>query len=574
MNWIEAIVSTIQQLPMHTLESAIQYHCTQIKYNSAGRKSIIHLGILYFKVKKFSQATLYLHKALIQNPNTLVLYYYLAHCYRALNNLKNAIDYYQKVLNIDPQYAPAFNHLGCIFHKQKLFQKAKKYYEYATTLQVHYLDAEINLALLCIDQEQHALAYEKFQSILVWEKNSLIVYAQLGQLAIKQQDFLEAKKYYQILINLIPEGVDIWTNLGAVHLALDESIEAEACFKKALNLDTNHSNARNNLAALYLKQNYLENAIVEYMRYTSQVPNDAEGFYNLGVGHMLLGQLSKAIQCFQKVIALNKNTLNAWCNLAAIYLQLNELKEAYISYQNVLVIAPTHSTATFMSCALRQSNILFPNTKQVEKSIPAFAPLAHIKNLFDSYADHFEQHVATLNYQLPNQLYQLVSPFLKNHHTVLDLGCGTGLMGIQIQAKKTLIGVDISTQMLKEARKKNIYEELIEADLYTFLQGCTQKYDIILCADTLVYLGKLDQFFDVLTHAVKKTTFFAFSVEELQSDQQESYRLEATGRYQHCKTALLRLATHYGWKLCKQRSVIGRINRGQTVNTGLFLLQR
>jgi SAM-dependent methyltransferase len=50
---------------------------------------------------------------------------------------------------------------------------------------------------------------------------------------------------------------------------------------------------------------------------------------------------------------------------------------------------------------------------------------------------------------------------------VLDLGCGTGLVGVELASRgyHHVDGLDISTNMLAEARVKSIYEDLLEGDM-------------------------------------------------------------------------------------------------------------
>lgn len=50
---------------------------------------------------------------------------------------------------------------------------------------------------------------------------------------------------------------------------------------------------------------------------------------------------------------------------------------------------------------------------------------------------------------------------------VLDLGCGTGLVGVELASRdyRHIDGLDISTNMLAEARAKAVYQDLLEGDM-------------------------------------------------------------------------------------------------------------
>ena len=76
------------------------------------------------------------------------------------------------------------------------------------------------------------------------------------------------------------------------------------------------------------------------------------------------------------------------------------------------------------------------------------APRQYVESLFDGYAKKFEQSlVGNLEYKTPKMLTDIV---VKEHGggllgSVLDLGCGTGLMGVEIKDYcSNLEGIDLS----------------------------------------------------------------------------------------------------------------------------------
>ena len=89
--------------------------------------------------------------------------------------------------------------------------------------------------------------------------------------------------------------------------------------------------------------------------------------------------------------------------------------------------------------------------------------------------------------------------------------------------------------MLKEASKKKIYKRLIEGDLFHFLQRKKEKeskmgYDLIVCCDTVPYLGSLDKLFELVGHSLKRGAFL-FSFEAL--EKQRDWELSFNGRFKH-----------------------------------------
>jgi SAM-dependent methyltransferase len=107
--------------------------------------------------------------------------------------------------------------------------------------------------------------------------------------------------------------------------------------------------------------------------------------------------------------------------------------------------------------------------------------------------------IGHLAYAAPQILFDLASMVMPGHDklTILDLGCGTGLAGAVFKPLAVqLDGVDLSPAMIEKARTRNIYDHLAVQDLTTALGAEGPSYDLILAADTLVYLGDLKPVFE------------------------------------------------------------------------------
>ena len=85
------------------------------------------------------------------------------------------------------------------------------------------------------------------------------------------------------------------------------------------------------------------------------------------------------------------------------------------------------------------------------------APRDHVEKLFDGYAQKFDASlIKKLDYQIPKSLSKMV---MSSKHddslgNILDLGCGTGLLGVELnQYCKNIEGIDLSNCMLDQAKK-------------------------------------------------------------------------------------------------------------------------
>ena len=99
---------------------------------------------------------------------------------------------------------------------------------------------------------------------------------------------------------------------------------------------------------------------------------------------------------------------------------------------------------------------------------------------------------------------------------VLDMGCGTGLVGQYLVERgfKTVVGIDASAGMIEKARTKNTYSELHELFLGrpdTFPEQFHGRFDVITASGILAE-GHLDnRVFDEMLMALKTGGYAIFA---------------------------------------------------------------
>jgi predicted TPR repeat methyltransferase len=155
---------------------------------------------------------------------------------------------------------------------------------------------------------------------------------------------------------------------------------------------------------------------------------------------------------------------------------------------------------------------------------------------------------------------------------MLDIGCGTGLCGAALQPfAKSLTGVDLAPNMLAVARQKNLYDQLITADLTDFLQNAHQQYDLILGGDVLVYMGELTTLFALTAQALRPNGLFIFNTE---IDEGSAFKMNQSGRFAHSKSYLATQAAEHQFAVLDYQKIITRQQNNAPVYGHLFVLQR
>src|SRR5258706_8333329 len=190
---------------------------------------------------------------------------------------------------------------------------------------------------------------------------------------------------------------------------------------------------------------------------------------------------------------------------------MRRLEDAVASFDRALALAPDLETAR------NNRNLALLELKRISR-IPAVA----VRALFDDYASYYDSAmVGSLGYRAPSHLRSLagrVMPDAAPPMRVLDLGCGTGLSGEAFQdltAGGRLDGIDLSPGMIEEARRRNIYSDLIIEDFETALAVPGLSYDLIIAGDALIYHGDL---LPVLSGAARRLDpggFCLFTVERI-----------------------------------------------------------
>ncbi|HEX3664392.1 MAG TPA: methyltransferase domain-containing protein [Rhizomicrobium sp.] len=172
----------------------------------------------------------------------------------------------------------------------------------------------------------------------------------------------------------------------------------------------------------------------------------------------------------------------------------------------------------------------------------------YVRHLFDQFAPEYDTRmVEHLHYRAPailRELGDMLGLGFTGPHAILDLGCGTGLMGTASQGlADRLDGVDLSPLMIEKARERGIYDSLFQSDIVDWLAACDRRYDLVFAADTLVYLGELTSLFAGLSPVLSPGGHFLFTVEAKDG---EGFELGPKRRWRHSEAYLRSVAEGAG----------------------------
>lgn len=395
-------------------------------------------------------------------------------------------------------------------------------------------------------------------------------------------------------VQLGPLNAEAHNNLAVLLNELGRLKEAEVSYKKAIELKPDYAEAHSNLAIILKEQSRLKEAEACYRQAIKLKPDYAEAHYNMGNTLKELGRLEEAEACYKKAIKLKPDYVKAYNNLGVMLQEQGRLDEAEVSYKKAITLKPDYADFyANLGNTLRDQDKLLEAKLNYKKAIELksdskkfkhifdaltgkttnFAPREYVEVLFDNYAINFENSLVNkLEYKTPNKIVEMIVAKNPNIQlgSVLDLGCGTGLIGDEIKKYcSNLEGVDLSKLMLEKASAKNIYDKLEHKDIVEYLSTEDLDFNYFISSDVFVYVGNLSEIFRLIKSRNKSKGKFVFSTEHTDRD---GFFLEQTGRYSHSKKYIESLCNKFGYKLSHFEVVNLRKNKNKFIIGGLYFL--
>jgi predicted TPR repeat methyltransferase len=453
-----------------------------------------------------------------------------------LGRIDAAIAAYEAALARRPDYAEACNNLGTALRRGGRLEAAESAFRRALGHRPDYFDALGNLGKLQIEIGKNAAALETYQRLLGYRATDVDALKAVGDLLVVLDRDDEALPYYAAALDIRPRDTDLLDHLAVALLVLERSGEALAIVHTAVGIDSRHAAAQ----------------------------------LHYGIALEKVGQVPAALTALRTAIALDPAMPLAHFTLGMLCLATEAPDEARAVFAAWYEREPDHPTARHMMAAVTGTDV------------PQRASAAYIIQTFDSFAKTFDRQLDRLEYRAPQLLADLIAAAApastgpSARLAVADLGCGTGLCGPLLRPLSArLVGVDLAAGMLERARRRGVYDELVEGELGDFLLARPGAFDLIIAADTLIYFGALEEPLAAAAAALRPGGRFGFTLEAGgEAGGKAGYRLATSGRYQHAEGYVRRSLAAAGLTPIRIERATLRTEAGQPVGGLLVLAER
>lgn len=534
------------------------------------------LGLIAQQRGFHQEAASYFYRAAESAPNHFPVFFNLAVSLEALNRHLEALEAYAKSLQLKPQTKEAHFGRANIFWHIGNTKQAQKEFEAAIAIDADYAEAQVNSAEMNDDEA-------KLENLKLKYPKCAAAYYYLGRRKFSAGNYTQAQKYLSVADELLAS--DEIKTLLAVSLLQNkcEQEKALTLLYQAVELNPHNAEALLKIADFQANQKNYAEAEKYYKKAIEFSPQNLSAHTNYAAMLIKTKRTLEALEEYRAAVLIAPETPEISYNLAQILRELKDYEQALLLMFNAFYSAPEHNDwGINIAETLALLNKTEPEkAKKIAQNwyekMPDNIIARHSWNavngktdaddseynrlLFNVFAPTYEATLSNINYKAAAEIASICG---KCGGKILDLGCGSGILGAALKNNENeIFGVDISEQMLKSAELKNSYKQLICGDIINFLQNNSEHFDLIVAADVFCYFGNLSPIFE---HCFPSK--FVFSIEV--DDKTETYVLQANGRYKHNPQYAENLLKTVGYQKITQTQSVIRTEDGEDVIGSIF----
>ena len=474
---------------------------------------------------------------------------------------EQAISYLQASLVSDPHSSIALTTLGTAFRMCGDYDRAIASLKQAIKLNPQDILSHFNMGVALTENGSLDGAIVSFKKALSIKPDYAAAYFCMGNAQKEKGDLEEAIESFKQAIKISPDYSGAYNNMGNALRQNGDLEGAIESFKQALKMQPHDYVAYNNMGIVLDAMGNSDAAMDNYTRAIKIKPKYADAHHNMGGVLSGMGRTEAAIEAYKNALSIRPDYADTYHAIGGVFVKIGDTEAAIEAYKQALNIEPDHVSSQHLLAALTG-----------QKSVSA--PNKYIESLFDNYSSKFEESlIQDLGYRMPKAIAELIWKLKSGAQfsSMLDLGCGTGLVGVELRdICQNIEGIDLSRLMLRQASQKNAYDKLNHTGIVEYLSKATLDFDLFIAADVFVYVGDLAEVFRLIKLHNKCKGWLVFSTEHTEKD---GFSLEASGRYSHSKSYIESLCAEFKYNLQHFSKVKLRKEGGELLSGGLYALK-
>ena len=317
-------------------------------------------------------------------------------------------------------------------------------------------------------------------------------------------------------------------------------------------------------AAIAVKCQHYPQAALWAEQASAMAPESAQLKHLMAEAQAYNGQYEEAIALYTELLSQEPDNTDFLHDRLLAYINTAQTPLAQQDAERLVALAPDNETFTYYASMLKGET-------------PATQPASLVTRLFDTSAAQFDQHlIGNLQYTLPQDVAQWILDWYPDKKVdVLDLGCGTGLLGASLgPLKGVIVGVDLSPKMIEKAAQRGVYAQFNQVNVLDALQATPEShYDVITALDVLIYVGDLSTVIPNAHRILTPGGRFVFSCEAAPK-KVKTFALQATQRFVHQQDHVNKLLKAAGFGQIQMETRALRLEAGEPVQGFVVTAQK
>lgn len=374
----------------------------------------------------------------------------------------------------------------------------------------------------------------------------------------------EAVRALETANQMAPDWAPGLLELALLHARLDQSAKSIALARKVHALEPANPIVLGGVVDIARRARDYSLSVQWLNEALALTPSNPQLLDMLAHDYQVLGRFEDSLAALNQLATVTENGSRALLGRARLLIEMGRGDDALADLRVLQQREPDQPTYAYLQALARGET-------------PPQLPPGMVEQVFNGMAAVFDEHlVRGLGYQLPRMVAdRILAEHPDRRINVLDLGCGTGLLGACLgRLAGALVGVDLSEKMVDQAARHGVYNKFHLVSVQDALTSTPDGlYDVLAALDVLIYIGDLESVFPHALRLLKPGGTFYFSIETAAADAAANYQLLPAQRYAHRADYVMRLVEAAGF-VVESQPVTLRKERGEPIAGLLVRAQR